>query len=173
MSDIYQTNLDSPVGTIYLAGDKDGLTELTFPSNRREQDGRIEDAAPFHEVIRQVHAYFARELKEFDLPLKPKGTPFQMTVWEALKEIPYGETISYGELAQKIGRPKASRAVGAANGQNPISIIVPCHRVIGNNGKLTGYGGGLDVKEKLLSLEGALPRSLFGPGFASRETPLV
>jgi methylated-DNA-[protein]-cysteine S-methyltransferase len=161
MSQIYQTRVDSPVGTIYLAGDEEGLMELTFPSGRHEGNGGIEDAGPFREVIRQVRAYFARELREFDLPLKLEGTPFQMTVWQALREIPYGETISYGELARRIGRPKASRAVGAANRQNPIAIIVPCHRVIGNDGKLTGYGGGLKNKEKLLALEDALGSSRF------------
>ena len=125
---IYQTRIDSPVGTIYLAADEDGLRELTFSGNRREEKGRIEDARPFREVIRQVRAYFALELREFDLPPKPAGTPFQITVWEALKEIPYGQTISYGELARKIGRPKASRAVGAANRQNRISIIITTGR---------------------------------------------
>ena len=100
-----------------------------------------------------MHAYFGGELEAFDLALAPKGTPFQLGVWKKLCEIPFGETISYGELARRIGNPKAYRAVGLANGSNPIAIIVPCHRVIGSNGKLTGYGGGLPIKEKLLALE--------------------
>jgi len=104
-------------------------------------------------AIDQLHSYFAGELEAFDLPLAPEGTPFQQSVWRNLCEIPFGKTISYGELAQRIGNPKASRAVGLANGSNPIPIVIPCHRVIGSNGKLTGYGGGLPIKEKLLALE--------------------
>jgi methylated-DNA-[protein]-cysteine S-methyltransferase len=100
-----------------------------------------------------LRAYFGGELEAFDLVLAPKGTPFQLSVWKKLCQIPFGETISYGELARRIGNPKACRAVGLANGSNPIAIIVPCHRVIGSNGKLTGYGGGLPIKEKLLALE--------------------
>ena len=100
-----------------------------------------------------MRAYFAGDLEDFDLQLAPEGTPFQQSVWKELCTIPYGETISYGELARRIGNPKASRAVGLANGSNPIPIIIPCHRVIGSNGKLTGYGGGLPIKEKLLALE--------------------
>ena len=111
------------------------------------------DSTPFAEPIRQLRAYFAGELEAFDLPLAPQGTPFQLKVWNRLCDIPYGETISYGELARRIGNPNASRAVGLANGSNPIPIIIPCHRVIGSNGKLTGYGGGLPIKEKLLALE--------------------
>ena len=103
--------------------------------------------------IRQLRAYFAGELETFDLPLAPQGTPFQLGVWRRLCEIPYGQTISYGELARRLGNPNASRAVGLANGSNPIPIVIPCHRVIGSNGKLTGYGGGLPIKEKLLALE--------------------
>jgi methylated-DNA-[protein]-cysteine S-methyltransferase len=105
------------------------------------------------EAVRQLRAYFAGELQAFDLPLAPQGTPFQLAVWKHLCEIPYGETISYGELARRIGNPNASRAVGLANGSNPIPIVIPCHRVIGSNGKLTGYGGGLPIKDKLLGLE--------------------
>lgn len=105
------------------------------------------------EIIRQLNAYFAGKLESFDLPLAPEGTPFQQKVWKELCQIPYGETISYGELARRIGNASASRAVGLANGSNPIPIVIPCHRVIGSNGKLTGYGGGLDIKEKLLALE--------------------
>ena len=112
-----------------------------------------EDASALAEVARQLKAYFAGELENFDLSLSPHGTPFQQRVWSELQKIPYGKTISYGELARRIGNPKASRAVGLANGSNPISIVIPCHRVIGSNGKLTGYGGGLPIKEKLLALE--------------------
>jgi len=113
----------------------------------------MEDARFFNDTISQLDSYFAGGLKQFDLPLAPEGTPFQLKVWQRLCEIPYGETMSYGELARRIGNPNASRAVGLANGANPIPIVIPCHRVIGSNGKLTGYGGGLPIKEKLLALE--------------------
>ncbi len=103
--------------------------------------------------MRQLRAYFAGELTEFDVRLAPRGTEFQLNVWQHLCKIPYGETISYGELARRVGNPRASRAVGLANGSNPIPIIIPCHRVIGSKGNLTGYGGGLLIKEKLLALE--------------------
>ncbi len=103
--------------------------------------------------MKQLREYFAGKRADFDLPLAPEGTEFQRSVWRNLQDIPYGETISYGELAKRVGNPKASRAVGAANGQNPIPIVIPCHRVIGANGKLTGFGGGLPTKEALLALE--------------------
>lgn len=112
-----------------------------------------ESAAPFPETKQQLSAYFAGRLTEFDLPLQLRGTPFQQRVWEALQTIPYGTVLSYGELANKIGQPNASRAVGLANGRNPVSIVVPCHRVIGANGKLTGYGGGIERKQWLLNHE--------------------
>jgi methylated-DNA-[protein]-cysteine S-methyltransferase len=105
------------------------------------------------EAVRQLSEYFAGERKEFDFPLAPEGTEFQRAVWKRLQEIPYGQTISYGELARRVGNPKASRAVGAANGKNPIPIVIPCHRVIGADGKLTGFGGGLPIKEALLAIE--------------------
>jgi methylated-DNA-[protein]-cysteine S-methyltransferase len=107
-----------------------------------------------------LRAYFRGKRKDFDLPLDLEGSPFQLRVWESLRAIPFGETISYGELAQRIGQPKAARAVGLANGSNPIPIIVPCHRVIGSNGNLTGYGGGISIKEKLLSFESGQLRLL-------------
>jgi len=154
MSEICQTTIESPVGPLVLAADDAGLRSITF--TRGEQEfvaSRDEDAGPLQEPIRQLWAYFAGELEKFALVLSPAGTPFQLEVWRRLGEIPYGETISYGELARRIGNPKASRAVGLANGSNPIPIVIPCHRVIGSNGKLTGYGGGLPVKEKLLALE--------------------
>ena len=152
------TWMDSPVGRLRLAADDAGLRELRF-GGRCEPAGVNplwrEDPAPLSETMRQLRAYFAGELRTFDLPLAPQGTPFQLHVWQQLRKIPWGETISYGELATRIGNPKASRAVGLANGANPIAIIVPCHRVIGSNGKLTGYGGGLPIKEFLLALEGS------------------
>ena len=146
----------SPIGKLLLAGDGDNLNLLGFPSGsmaRKHEKGWVKGSSPFKEVISQLEGYFAGELKDFDLPLAPVGTEFQQTVWEALTEIPYGETWSYGQLAKHIGRPKAYRAVGAANGLNPIPVIIPCHRVIGSNGKLTGFGGGIKTKEYLLNLE--------------------
>jgi len=151
---------DTPIGPLLLAGDGASLKVIDFPKGkgRREaQEGWIEDAAPFDETRRQLDAYFAGRLQRFSLTLAPEGTAFQQSVWQALQEIPYGTTWSYGALAAHIGRPKASRAVGAANGANPIPIVIPCHRVIGSNGTLTGFGGGLDLKEALLSLEGVRP----------------
>jgi methylated-DNA-[protein]-cysteine S-methyltransferase len=148
--------MESPVGILTLIADEAGLREINFPQNGQPapaDSGREEDGSKFIDVIRQLRAYFAGELEIFDLPLAPKGTPFQQKVWSELCKISYGETISYGELARRTGNPNASRAVGLANGSNPIPIIIPCHRVIGSNGKLTGYGGGLEIKEKLLALE--------------------
>ncbi|MEW6126868.1 MAG: methylated-DNA--[protein]-cysteine S-methyltransferase [Acidobacteriota bacterium] len=150
------TLIDSPVGKILIAGTSETLTQVWFLEGKHPVKIPTEwqaDDHLFKEAIAQLDAYFERKLFTFDLPLRLEGTPFQIEVWNALKEIPYGKTISYGELARRIDRPKAVRAVGAANGQNPISIIVPCHRVIGSNGSLTGYGGGLKNKEALLALE--------------------
>ena len=150
------TYLESPIGTLLLAGDADGLQQILFPTNgspaRPDPEWR-ENPSALAVVITQLRAYFAGELELFDLSLSPKGTAFQQKVWSELRNIPYGETISYGELARRIGNSNASRAVGLANGSNPIPIVIPCHRVIGSNGKLTGYGGGLSIKEKLLALE--------------------
>jgi methylated-DNA-[protein]-cysteine S-methyltransferase len=148
--------LSSPIGTLLLAADDAGLREITFPKNgvpTSPQPDWREDSSALTEPIRQLCAYFAGDLETFDLPLAPHGTSFQQIVWGELLKIPYGETISYGQLATRIGNPNASRAVGLANGSNPIPIVIPCHRVIGSNGKLTGYGGGLPIKEKLLALE--------------------
>ena len=150
------TQIESPLGPLLLAADDAGLREIRFVNGRhpaQPESSWKEDRAPLNETIRQLQAYFAGELENFDLQLAPEGTPFQLEVWHRLCDIPYGETISYGELAGRIGNPKASRAVGLANGSNPIPIVIPCHRVIGSNGKLTGYGGGLPIKEKLLALE--------------------
>src|SRR6266852_9084033 len=153
---MFFTYLSSPIGSLLLAADNTGLREITFPRNGAPappKAGWREDSPGFTEPIRQLRAYFAGDLETFDLQLAPEGTPFQQTVWKELCNIPYGETISYGQLATRIGNPNASRAVGLANGSNPIPIVIPCHRVIGSNGKLTGYGGGLPLKEKLLALE--------------------
>lgn len=148
--------IDSPIGALLIAGDGDGLRFLLFSSGRDRAKPKPEwepDRGLLREPVRQLSAYFAGKLREFDLPVAPEGTAFQRTVWRQLQRIPYGETISYGELAGRIGNPKAVRAVGLANGSNPISIVIPCHRVIGSNGSLVGYGGGLPIKQALLSLE--------------------
>jgi methylated-DNA-[protein]-cysteine S-methyltransferase len=153
---IFWTPIDSPVGPLLLAGDESGLREVRFVAGRMPQSPDLDWQAnpkPFQDAIRQLRAYFAGKLKEFDLPLILEGTNFQLSVWNRLREIPYGETVSYLDLAKKIGNPKAVRAVGLANGSNPIPIIIPCHRVIGSNGSLTGFGGGLPNKQKLLALE--------------------
>jgi methylated-DNA-[protein]-cysteine S-methyltransferase len=149
------TTIGSPVGPLRLVADEQGLRRLEFVDGRLgpPRDEWTEDARALAPVTRQLEEYFAGRRKVFDLDLAPEGTEFQRRVWERLLEIPYGETISYGTLARRVGNPAASRAVGLANGRNPIAIIVPCHRVIGSNGTLTGYGGGLPIKQKLLELE--------------------
>jgi methylated-DNA-[protein]-cysteine S-methyltransferase len=148
--------LETSIGSLLLTASDSGLHSVQFPQNGHpatpDPDWQ-KDASLLQEPIRQLRAYFAGQFETFDLALAPQGTPFQQKVWVELCRIPYGETISYGELAKRIGNPNASRAVGLANGSNPIPIIIPCHRVIGSNGKLTGYGGGLPIKEKLLALE--------------------
>lgn len=147
-----QCIIKTPLGDM-LAVEVDGaLTALDFlPEGARVEAS--DDTPLLRQVKEQLAAYFAGERKEFDLPIKPRGTDFQQQVWQRLMAIPYGETRSYGQIAREIGRPKASRAVGQANHCNPISIVVPCHRVVGANGRLTGYGGGLPRKEALLELE--------------------
>jgi methylated-DNA-[protein]-cysteine S-methyltransferase len=162
----YYTLIESPIEPLLLTSDGTALTGLWMNVPRQSpwvSEGwtRSDDAAPFAEASRQLALYFEGRLTQFDLPLAARGTPFQQRVWEELKTIPYGATVSYGELARRIGQPSASRAVGMANGRNPIGIIVPCHRVIGANGKLTGYGGGLPRKEALLALEASV--SATGP----------
>jgi methylated-DNA-[protein]-cysteine S-methyltransferase len=152
---VYRTT-DSPVGFITVAGDGDEVTALRMEDQAYPPPGTetwVRDDRAFDDVVEQLDAYFAGTRTEFDVRLRLDGTPFQRRVWAGLLEIPYGETISYGELARRIGQPTASRAVGLANGRNPVGIIVPCHRVIGANGSLTGYGGGLDRKRTLLDLE--------------------
>lgn len=154
--DVVYTYMKSPAGSILLSRTGAGLTHINFQKGKHLLEPaphwRREDA-PLLEAIEQLDAYFSGERFRFDLPLAASGTPFQEQVWEALRKIPCGETISYGELARRIGRPSASRAVGAANGQNPLPIVVPCHRVIGANGKLTGYAGGIKIKKYLLEHE--------------------
>ncbi|MGU3501225.1 methylated-DNA--[protein]-cysteine S-methyltransferase [Mycobacterium sp. C31M] len=147
--------IDSPVGLLTLAGRDGRLQHLRMEDQTYEpsRDGWEVDDAVFPDAVAQLQAYFAGTLTDFDLDLDLIGTPFQRRVWEALLTIPYGETRTYGEIAVQVGSPTAFRAVGLANGHNPIGIIVPCHRVIGANGSLTGYGGGLNRKKSLLDLE--------------------
>jgi len=150
------TILDSPVGGLLVAGDEAALRVLWFVRGRHEvrpDPTWTESARAFKDIAQQLTLYFAGKLREFEVAVEPGGTLFQAQVWRALQDIPYGETTSYGELAQRIGNPKAVRAVGLANGANPISIVIPCHRVIGASGSLTGYGGGLPTKRALLALE--------------------
>lgn len=156
MRETWFTEIDSPVGLLRLAADGVGLRQLDFLDERAKPvpaEWRRGEA-PLKAVIQQLKAYFAGTLREFDLPLAPEGTEFQRRVWGALCEIPYGATVSYSDLALRVGNPKGCRAVGLANGRNPIAIVIPCHRVIGRNGTLVGYGGGLPIKQKLLALEG-------------------
>lgn len=153
---MYYCYLDTPIGELLLAGEDGALSMIGFPkgSMRRAPEADwIFNERQLADAIQQLREYFSGERRDFDLPLKLGGTEFQVSVLEALQGIPYGETTSYGEIAKRIGRPKAVRAVGAANGRNPIPIVVPCHRVIGSTGDLTGFGGGLDTKEALLRLE--------------------
>jgi methylated-DNA-[protein]-cysteine S-methyltransferase len=144
------------IGTLTLVGDEAGLRHIDFEEERspitiRDQWKKKPDF--FAPVKQQLRAYFKRELEQFDIPLAPVGTPFQLKVWQALRTIPYGELVSYKTIAEAIGNPKAVRAVGGANGKNPLPIIVPCHRVIGSDGSLTGFGGGLETKKRLIDLE--------------------
>jgi methylated-DNA-[protein]-cysteine S-methyltransferase len=150
--------IDSPVGPLLVASDEAGLRLIHFQAaGRREPDPDwTRDPSAFAGLRGQLAEYFRGERRTFDVALAPEGTPFQRETWRALVAIPYGGTISYAELARRVGRPRAVRAVGAANGANPLPIVVPCHRVIGADGSLTGFGGGLDAKRALLELEGAL-----------------
>lgn len=150
------TTIDSPIGELLLLGDGHALHGLYMQQGRRpivKSPDWKPAAGAFADLGEQLRAYFAGRRTSFDIPLVLAGSPFQRRVWRALQEIDYGETISYGELARRIGDPSASRAVGMANGRNPIAVIVPCHRVIGANGTLTGYGGGIERKRLLLDLE--------------------
>jgi methylated-DNA-[protein]-cysteine S-methyltransferase len=153
---MYYCYLETPIGELLLAGESNALSMIGFPKGSMRRDPEpdwIYNEKPLATARQQLSEYFAGTRRDFDLPLRLNGTEFQVSVLEALQEIPYGETVSYGEIARRIGRPKAVRAVGAANGRNPIPIVVPCHRVIGSSGDLTGFGGGLDTKEALLRLE--------------------
>lgn len=153
---MYYDIIESPIGPILLAGNKEGLKHLIFIKGEKKMEipeDWIENKEFFREAARQLEDYFSGKLQSFNLELDPEGTDFQKSVWKALCEIPYGKTRTYKEIAVSIGKPKAYRAVGLANNRNPIAIIVPCHRVIGADGKLTGYASGLDVKEFLLKLE--------------------
>lgn len=143
--------VSSPVGPLTLTQEDQALTGLHF--GEHPQQGAEDPTPLLEEAARQLEEYFAGQRKEFSLPLAPKGTEFQLRVWQALLQIPYGETRSYGELAAMVGNPKACRAVGGANHRNPLSILIPCHRVVGTKGSLTGYAGGLAIKEFLLKLE--------------------
>ena len=147
---------ESPIGRLLLAGEDDGLSLIGFPGGKgcvRPEPDWIESPAPFADAARQLDEYFAGDRHTFDLVLKPTGTPFQRAVLDALLTIPYGETASYRDIAEQIGHPNAVRAVGAANGRNPLPIVIPCHRVVGSDGSLTGFGGGLETKAALLRLE--------------------
>lgn len=146
----------SPIGSLLLAGDNSGLQFIGFPEGKGHLEPAsdwIRDAQPFATVKAQLAEYFSGDRTAFDLPLNPQGTAFQLHVLQALQSIPYGETRSYSDIAQQIGKPTAVRAVGAANGRNPLPIVIPCHRVIGADGSLTGFGGGVGVKRFLLDLE--------------------
>ena len=152
--------IESPIGPLLVAGDEAGLRRIQFPRNGKAQppeEGWLRDGRPFRELARQLGEYFAGKRRTFELTLAPEGTPFQLATWRALTEIPYGSTTSYGELARRLGRPGASRAVGAANGKNPLPIVVPCHRVLHSGGGIGGYTGGLERKRLLLDVEGAGP----------------
>ena len=148
---------DTRIGTLTVAADAAGLRYILFPRNKYDAPARADwkrDANALREPREQLLAYFAGERTTFDLPLAPQGTPFQLKVWKTLAMIPFGATWSYRDLATRIDAPKAMRAVGAANGRNPLPIVLPCHRVIGADGSLTGFGGGLPLKRFLLELEG-------------------
>ena len=170
MKRIFHRVHESPVGPLLLAVSDEGVHAVEFHASRHpvKRDARWEQADHplLDPLATQLDEYFAGARRDFDLPLAPEGTDFQRTVWHALARIPYGDTTSYAQLANTIGHPSAVRAVGAANGRNPIPIVLPCHRVIGADGALTGFGGGLPTKRFLLELEGAMPRAagdLFGP----------
>jgi len=164
---IWYDQLATPIGTLLLVADAQGLREVWFETGKHRKapdPSWKQDAAKLAFARRQLEEYFAGTRQHFDLPMHPLGTTFQVTVWQALADIPYGSTISYGELARRIGQPLAVRAVGAANGRNPLPIVLPCHRVIGANGSLTGFGGGLPTKRFLLEMEDQVARGdLFGP----------
>ncbi len=155
MKKLFYKHISSPVGKLRLVATDQALVQLSFGADGLRSAVRAERHPILNRAERQLKEYFAGKRKKFELELATEGTEFQKKVWSALRRIPYGQTKSYGDVAHSIGQPKASRAVGGANNRNPIAIIVPCHRVIGANGDLTGFGGGLSIKEKLLALESA------------------
>jgi methylated-DNA-[protein]-cysteine S-methyltransferase len=161
------TEINAPVGRLLLAGNDEGLWLIEFERPRHPEPRVTEwepgDTALLRETRRQLVAYFAGRQRTFDLPIATRGTLFQRRVWHALREIPYGTTRSYADIARQLGTPNATRAVGAANGRNPVPIIVPCHRVLGSDGSLTGFGGGIETKRFLLRLEGAAITRHAGP----------
>jgi methylated-DNA-[protein]-cysteine S-methyltransferase len=163
---VWYDYLSTPIGTLLLAADAQGLREVWFETGRQKKEPDLSwqrHTAKVAFAAKQLNEYFAGERTQFDLPLHPIGTPFQLRVWHALARIPYGATVSYSDVARRIGEPQAVRAVGAANGRNPIPIVLPCHRVIGANGSLTGFGGGLPTKRFLLALEDRVAHGdLFG-----------
>lgn len=166
MNPVWYDNLPTPIGELRLVADEQGLREVWFETGRHRREPApswVHSPQVLAFARTQMEEYFAGTRQVFDLPLHPIGTPFQRRVWDELARIAYGATISYGELARRIGQPQAMRAVGAANGRNPLPLVLPCHRVIGSNGSLTGFGGGLPVKRFLLAMEEAIARGdLFG-----------
>ncbi len=185
---MYYDWMESPLGALLIVSDEASLTRIGFSRGRHPgtaEDGWSRGGTVVAEARRQLDEYFAGRRTAFQLPLAPSGTPFQLRVWNALRDIPYGATRTYGEQARALGQPAAVRAVGAANGRNPIPIVIPCHRVIGGDGRLTGYAGGLEIKEHLLELErrhmdrgreggaregGAGPRRGANPDLPGRDT---
>jgi methylated-DNA-[protein]-cysteine S-methyltransferase len=152
----YYTTTETPLGRLLVAGTTRALTHIGFQDGENPlspPDHWELDPHPFLEVVRQLHAYFQGRLKAFELPLAPEGSPFQLDVWQALTEIPYGATVTYGEIARRIDKPDAARAVGGASRRNPLPIVIPCHRVVGKSGSLTGFSAGIDIKQRLLSHE--------------------
>src|SRR5690349_24741362 len=169
METLWWSESDLSIGSVGLASSERGLARLFLPIERERAEAALGRAFGRHDLraddgrnaepLRQLEQYLAGERRAFDLPLDPRGTPFQLAAWRAVAEVGYGQTATYGQIARRIGQPQAVRAVGAANGDNPLPIVVPCHRIVGSGGQLTGYGGGLPLKQRLLALEGALPRA--------------
>lgn len=158
---VYEAIIESPLGPICLMGTDEGLIRVDFQHGDRPVDTTLSGRTPpgyFDQAMQQLHEYFEGTRQAFDLPLTPPGTTFQQRVWQALQQIPYSHTVTYQDLAKCLSKPTASRAVGSANGRNPIAIIIPCHRVIGRDGRLRGYAGGLHLKQQLLQHEGAWPQ---------------
>jgi len=156
MVGIAYTIMNSPLGRLLVARDAEGLTCINFQDGTEAvspQDGWIEQPSALTDASAQLEAYFRGELRQFDIPLAPQGTTFQRQVWQAMRDILYGQTVTYTELARRVGRPQAARAVGGASSRNPLPVVVPCHRVVGSDGSLTGYAGGLHLKQALLELE--------------------